>query len=312
MPSLSPTLRVIGPAEHPYSGRVFVRRFPFGDYETLYVSMTDSPTEIERVNAWLEDAGEDNRAIYDPKPRPIDPETGEELERLPKESDEDRVIRRARQRIRWAAKMIGADRLLTLTFRDEITDYATADKIAGKFLAMCRRRWDDWLFVMCPEIQDKRMKETGVAVWHFHLAIRGYRDFHELRAFWWRACGAVVEMRDGVPVLMDRELTPGNIDVQRRKGCVKGKYDVGTLAGYLSAYVSKSAKGEYDLGGRPSYRVSRGLIPHVERYIVRALSYEDVLAAFYPLGLPKGAARTHLFESPDKRVLWASGCTQAR
>lgn len=312
MSELSPTLGVLGDESHPYAGRIWVRRFPYGDYEVLYVSMTDKPSEADKLNAWFEDSGSDNRvtmASFGSSSwiEHIDEETGEVLETVPKETNQERAARRARQRIRWAAKVIGADRLLTLTFRDEITDYAQADKIAGKFLAQCRRQWSHFQFVMVPEIQETRFAQTGAAVWHFHLAVRGFYDFHLLRGFWWRACGCKVRFDEGRPVLLDRENTPGNIDVQRPKGARSDKWNVGGLAGYLSKYIGKAMEQHREFT-RPRYRLTRGLAPSLERFAVRALDLPDVLAQFYPLASPPGCVgRSSFFRSPDGKVLWGSG-----
>lgn len=303
MPELS-SVSVLGQSEHPFSGRVWQRNFPHGSYEVLYKSHGKGPSDCERINAWLEDSGSDNRVSpssmagsrvkVEYSADPVVPEV--------KESNQDRVKRRARQKLRWHCKCIGADRLLSLTFRENVSDYLQAEKVLTRFLALCRREWGaSFRFVAVPELQKR-------GAWHFHLALRGFWNINKIRGFWWRALGAKVVWSDsGKPVLRDVTETPGNVDITtpRRRGVARRAWDIDRLAGYLAKYVGK-ALAENDLGGKPSYRSTRGLHPRIDRYIVRALNFQDVVSVFLEVASPVGTS-PYIFQSPDRSVLWAAG-----
>jgi len=295
------TLSPLGDPALPFAGRAWLRQFPHGEYEVVYKSGSNMPSEVERVNAWLEDAGSQNRVTWSSFPRPARvPQPGETPD-IP-ETNKERSVRRARQKIRWLAKCIGADRLLTLTFRENVVDLGEAYKALTPFLAMCRREWPgSFKFVLVPERQKR-------GAWHFHLAMRGWWNVNKLRGFWWRACGALVSWSDdGRPVLEDRTETPGNVQMNapRSRGKSRRNWSVDRLSGYLAKYVGK-AVAEQDLDGRASYRATRGLHPVIQRYIIRALTYSDVLKQFFTIASPPGVS-AYVFESPDRCLLWASG-----
>lgn len=297
------SVSVLGDKSKPYSGRIWERTFPFGSYEVLYKSNAKGPSECERLNAWLEDSGSENRvspASMSSKAKiqySADPEVPAYAE-----SNQERTVRRARQKLRWGAKCIGADRLLSLTIRENVTDYAVAEAYLTKFLRMCRSEWGaKFKFVAVPEMQKR-------GAWHFHFALRGFWNINKIRAFWWRALGVKVAIsEDGKPVMLDTSVAPGNVDITspRRGGVSKRTWDIDKLAAYLSKYMGK-AIAENDLGGHPSYRITRGLKPVLSRFLVRALTYSDVVSVFLAIASPVGTL-PYIFESPDRSVLWASG-----
>lgn len=294
---------VVGSMDHAFAGRVWMRRFPHGDYEALYKSHSKAPGEVERINTWLATSGSDNRVTARAVFGASVPRQSSGLDVHAKESNHERVKRRAKQRLRWGVKCVGADRLLSLTFRENVTDYDQADAVLTRFLGMCRREWPSaFRFVAVPERQ-------GRGAWHFHLALRGWWNINKIRGFWYRAIGARVTWSDdGRPVLEDTTLTPGSVNITdpKRRGKSARTWGVSSLAAYLAKYVGKTL-GEEDLGGKPSYRLTRGLCPAVERYLVRADSFFDVLGVF--LGLASGVAASgrSLWQSADRSVLWAAG-----
>ena len=99
------SLGVVGRADASFAGRAWVRRFPHGDVELLYRS-SGAPSELEQLNAWLEDAGIENRVT-----RLAPPGYGRQAPSAERqasaESNAERSVRRAKQRVRWSAKAIG-------------------------------------------------------------------------------------------------------------------------------------------------------------------------------------------------------------
>lgn len=299
---VSRTLGLVGEADAPYSGRIAVRLFPHGAAEACYVS-SRGPNEAETLNAWFSDAGVDNRVTA----RQLGGGWSDGAMRAPRrdgeasETDQQRVARRARQRVRWSAKCVGADRLLTLTYRHNQEDFDLAKRHLAKFVAMCRRRWPDFKFVAVPERQER-------GAWHWHLAIRGWLDISVVRGFWWRVLGVRIHWSDaGKPVLLDDFISPGNVDVTtpRSRGRARRVWHVDNLCAYLSKYISKAIVGGLD--GRASYSASRGLEWQVERYVVRAQSFVGVVKSFFETLEASQVRVGRHFQSDDLSCLWAAG-----
>lgn len=295
-------LGLVGETDSPYAGRIALRLFPHGAAEAVYVS-SRGPSEAETLNAWFHDAGIDNRVTA----RDLGGGWSDQSVRGPRrdgelpETHQHRVARRARQRVRWSAKCIGADRLLTLTYRSNQEDFDLAKRHLAKFTAMCRRRWPDFKFVAVPERQER-------GAWHWHLAIRGWLDITVVRGFWWRVLGARVHWSDaGKPVLLDDAVTPGNVDVTtpRTRGRSRRVWHVDNLSAYLSKYISKAICGGLD--GRASYSASRGLQWQVERYVVRAQSFVGVVKVFFETLQASSVRIVRHYQSDDLTTLWAAG-----
>lgn len=304
-PGVNDSLGVCGPSEDPFSGRAWVRTFPSGMVELLYRAGS-GPSETEQFNAWMTDAGIDNRVARLGPPRfgghgSVDQDTGE----ITKESNADRTARRAKQRVRWLVKALGADQMLTLTYRDNVTDYAEAKKHFQRFTAICRREWPRWKHVAAPERQAR-------GAWHWHIAVKGWQNYDKLRGFWWRAMGhRVAFSEDGKPVLLDlpsgSEHTPGNVQgvSARSRGRKVRSWRADRLASYVGKYVGK-AIGADGLDGA-AYSASRGLTWRTERYAVRALTFGAVAGRVSDLLSAAGVCQPTFWTSPDRQILWAAG-----
>lgn len=152
---------------------------------------------------------------------------------------------RARSQVRrkcFAARM---DRMLTLTFRENVTDLAVAWECFKYFSRLMKWRYKDrWFYVAVPEYQ----KRGAV---HFHLAISGYFEVNTVRKLWRRAAGA----------------HEGNIDITSpRKTIQKNSWNPRRIAQYLSKYVTKNEtvgfnQRRYSSGGDiPEPEVTRGWV----------------------------------------------------
>lgn len=299
MSQLSPALSVLGNTQDPYAGRAWRRDFPHGDFELLYRSHSKSPSEIEMANTWLAEDGADYRLAPFKKISVSSSTEDESEDQTPKETNKERAARRAKQKLRWLIKCIGADRLLTLTFRENVTDYKQAEKCLNAFLHKCRNEWGkEFRFAVVPERQAR-------GAWHFHLALRGFWNVHKIRAFWWRSLGAKVAFsEEGKAVRLSGE-SPGNVDITSpmSRGKVRRVWMIDRLAAYLAKYVGKTI-GNEDLGGAPSYRGTRGLKPVVQRYLVKALTFSDVVGVFLDVA---ACEAPYFFQSKDRAVLWCAG-----
>ncbi len=138
------------------------------------------------------------------------------------EADLSRSNARSKRNMRHRVLMMRADRLLTLSYRENKTDLKSCWGDFARFLRAVLHMWPDFLYVAVPERQ-------GRGAVHFHLAIRGFRDVDKLRYLWRRVlCG------DGDA---SGENSPGNIDITSpRRG---GQWQRAKLSRYLSKYMGK-------------------------------------------------------------------------
>ena len=128
-----------------------------------------------------------------------------------------RAKRQSVRKILWNR----TDHLLTLTYRDEVTDLERARRDREKFCDEVQEKIPGWKYLGVYEVQPKRLKRTGVAVWHSHLAVEGWQQIALLRDVW---RGIVGE---------------GNIQVEPPR---RGKGDPRlSIARYLGKYLTKAA-----------------------------------------------------------------------
>lgn len=144
---------------------------------------------------------------------------------------EDRAVRRARSRLRQLILSAQADHLLTLTYRENVTDYKQASNDLSAFIRLVRTYLPKWVFITVPERQKR-------GAWHWHLAVVGRQDVDLLRRCWRHVVGE------------------GNIDVQKPKR--RKNRRLGIVA-YLSKYLAKGfAENDRELNGH-RYRASLGI-----------------------------------------------------
>jgi hypothetical protein len=163
-------------------------------------------------------------------------------ERDPEEEaqkNRNRAARRARTRIRRLCKAMGADTLLTLTYRALETDLSRAKADLKEFNRRLLRELPGFRFVACFERQER-------GAWHMHLATAGlpvwfervnqsgqrYRvkSFEVFRAIW-------------RSVTKDRG---GNVDVARRKR--NSQRGPAKIASYIAKYIGKAFEDSMDAG----------------------------------------------------------------
>ena len=98
-----------------------------------------------------------------------------------RERNDDVAGRRAKKNVRLCCKEIGADRMVTLTYRENMIDRDTALK---HWKAFCRRLGKHSAFHYVAVIEEQ---ERGAL--HFHVAVRGRQNYHLLRSIWQSVLG---------------------------------------------------------------------------------------------------------------------------
>jgi len=143
----------------------------------------------------------------------------------------DRAGRRARTRVRRLVKAMGADTLLTLTYRALVPDLARAKADLKEFNRRMLRILPGFRFVACFELQKR-------GCWHMHLATAGLPTFFErvndtgqkyrVKSFdVFRAVWRSVTGENG-----------GNIDLARRKR--NSQRGPAKIAAYIAKYIGKA------------------------------------------------------------------------
>lgn len=164
----------------------------------------------------------------------------EAIEKAKMERDDDeerakdraRAARRAKTRVRRLCKVMGADTLLTLTYRGEQPDLAVLKAHIKEFNRRMLRVLPGFCFVACFELQKR-------GTWHAHLATRkipavlppaagggDWRSFNVIRAIWRSVTGDL----------------GGNVDVARRKR--HSDKSAAQVASYISKYIAKTFEDE--------------------------------------------------------------------
>ena len=159
----------------------------------------------------------------------------EECSEAKKEENHNRALRRAKQNIRFLVKEMGADRLLTLTYRENEQNREKVKEDFKRFLRFVRKGWrgssgqPEWKYVAVLEKQ-------GRGAYHIHVAIKGWQKISFLRAAWYKAIGGSVHDAGSETI--------GQVDVtsprSSRWGTSSREWKSSKLAAYLTKYLAKT------------------------------------------------------------------------
>lgn len=167
-----------------------------------------------------------SEALHYPSPRLEKPDP------VDLESNQERAFRRAKSKVRKLVMTIRADRLLTFTTRENITDRTLFDKLFVRVVKLIHEKYPEWKYVAVAERQKR-------GAWHYHLAVTGFQDVGFIRAAW-------------------LSLVDGNIDVTAPRTGGDKKAGAASIAGYLTKYMSKAFIELYEFG-KYRYRASQGI-----------------------------------------------------
>lgn len=163
--------------------------------------------------------------------------------------NEDRAIRRAKSRLRQLILSANLTHLLTLTYRENVTNFNRASDDLNRFVRKVKVNLPLWLYVAVAEQQER-------GAWHWHLAVRGRQDVELIRRLWREIVGE------------------GNIDVSAPKGSRKDQRLY--LVQYLGKYLVKAfATGDRKLN-KHRFRSSRNIQVPMECFTVSPRSERTV------------------------------------
>jgi len=129
---------------------------------------------------------------------------------------------RAKKQVRYKSMMMDADRMLTLTYRENMTDLSQAWSDLKAFSRKMKAEFDtDWQYICVPEFQ----KRGAV---HFHMAVSGFFPVNKVRKFWRDVVGE------------------GNIDITSPRSIDKNSWNPKRIALYLAKYITKNDSVEFN------------------------------------------------------------------
>lgn len=163
----------------------------------------------------------------------------------------ERAARRAKGNLRRKCMAMEADRILTLTFKENVTDWDLAWSCFKSFTRRVNRKLVGFSYVAVPERQKR-------GSWHFHLAIKGWQDAKMLRALW----------RKSTP---DKQ---GNIDITRPR--TGGAWKRENLVRYLTKYLTKAHK-ETALFNKKKFSSSRRILVPTFFYTLHNLTVDEAI-----------------------------------
>lgn len=152
----------------------------------------------------------------------------------------EKVLQRAKRDLRRLINaninMYGVDsKFVTLTFKDNLTDYKKANYEFKKFMQRLEYYTEkDLKYAAVPEIQKERYDKTGQAVWHFHVVFFNLPFLRQKK---------LLEIWDNGFVFINRIESVDNVGA------------------YICKYMTKEGK---DTKGIKSYFTSRNLYKPIE------------------------------------------------
>jgi len=191
-----------------------------------------------------------------------------------------RARRRAKRKVRHTCREMGADRLLTLTTREQASTPESMLDRWQRWLSLVERaagRSFHYVAVLEPH-------PSNPAHLHLHVAVAVFLNVNILRQCWWQVCGG---------------RAMGNVHI-KRFGDGKLEQRVARIAAYISKYLTKDTLVRFN---KKTYWASRVQLPEIRRYWLRARELGGVIEE---LVRDFGVRFNRAFVSPDQTVFWAS------
>lgn len=269
-----------------------VREFASGAFEAVMKL-------VKPMNAEYTEAIVDGLPVTSPWDKPVGftkPLT--EAEQAQKDdSNHRRAVRRAKQSIRWLCKAMNADRLFTLTYRENVEDREQVRIQFQKFLRLVRKQIPDWQYVAVLEKQDR-------GAFHIHCAVRGFQRISFLRKCWYMALGG-----SGSETGSE---TPGQVDItspQKRWGTGVKEWKTEKLAGYITKYLQKTF--DESSAEKRRYWSAKDIKPPVVRrlWVAGSNIFDAIKSCLSTLELDCGLQGVDFdwWVSTENDCLWVSG-----
>ena len=214
-----------------------------------------------------------------------------------------RSVRRARQRVRWLVKCIGADHMLTFTYRENVTDENKLKADLQATVRSIRERYPNFQYVAVREYQER-------GALHLHMAVKGKQPIKWILKCWLKSIGQDHEqlmdwyIRD-VP-LLENSLGAVNVRAPSRYWGGKGAvWKSDKLSGYLTKYIHKDF--ESSARGAKRYWHTRGIEPiKCIKFWLGATSFIDALREARDVVSRQGVVEMKMWGDDDIGNIWIS------
>ena len=150
------------------------------------------------------------------------------------EENRRRALGRAKANITRACLSLACDRMLTGTYRENMTRKGLAFRQFHAWVRLVKRRYPNLKGVMVWERQER-------GAWHWHMAVEGFYDVDYLRKCWRRVAGE------------------GTVNVAFKPDGKGNAYS--KLANYLAKYLAKDVEQERSLGEHRYHNVGHWEVP---------------------------------------------------
>jgi len=287
-----------------------IRQFKNGDIEVCTKVIRPMQRMAQSKN-WLE------HYPIRPKRKEAAVEVTADQEAKKRKENIDRAVRRARQHVRWHVKSIGADHLLTLTYR-------TGDDCPMDDLERLKADWQRFVRLMRHGLpaSGKYRKHHGLKHWqfvairekqdngayHLHVAVVGRQDITLIRRCWYVAIGGNQDD--------EGEDTKGQINVRgpsKRFGVHTSEWKAAKLSGYMTKYLHKAFE-ELEANGSKRYWASKSNDKvEPERIWLAASSFVDAIIETHAIASVRlNGQWMNLWASDGWDVVWAAGPSECK
>jgi len=208
-----------------------------------------------------------------------------------REASEEAAGRRAKKNVRLCCKEIGADRLVTLTYRENMTDRETALKHWDAFR---RRLGKIKKFHYVAVIEEQKRGAL-----HFHVAVRGRQDYFTLRSIWQSVIG-----------LGPNGEKMGQVNVRNPHKIGVGAKNDHKLASYLAKYCSK----EMDCRAldQKRYFRSRGIVlPEVDQVRLECRTMLGAVQSAFSILAPYGYSGMQMWCNNGLGTVWLASAPRS-
>jgi hypothetical protein len=203
-----------------------------------------------------------------------------------REANDDDAGRRAKKNVRMCCKQIGADRMVTLTYRDNMCDREVALK---HWKAFCRRlgRVNKFHYVAVIEEQER-------GALHFHVAVRGRQHYALLRSIWQSVLG-----------LGPSGEQMGQVNVRDPHRFGFGQNGAHKLASYIAKYCSKAMSARA-LDQKRYFRSKGIVLPEVSTVRLKCTSMLGAVQSAFSIIAPFGFDNLQSWSNSALGVVWLS------
>lgn len=214
-----------------------------------------------------------------------------------------RSVRRSRQRVRWLVKCIGADHMLTFTYRENMQDCARLKSDLRECVRLIRTRYPAFQYVAVREIQDR-------GALHLHMAVKGKQPIKWILHCWLKSIGQdhkeLTEWFVGGVPLLDKSLGAVNVRAPKKYWGGRGsEWKPDRLSGYLTKYIHKDF--ETSARGAKRYWHTKDIEPiKCVKFWLGANSFVDALREARDVVSRQGVVEMKMWGDDDIGNIWIS------